>query len=121
VERKITIEKALEDLKRVAKKFETLGHGSDIDRLAQLVIQPLQVLQNRLEKPVILKMLYLDNKEAVNLLPDGVVELVQQLCNGQISPEDARTELGGMVEMYRQAFDRMGITPQFSRALSMKR
>lgn len=117
---KITIEKAIEDLTLAEERFRTLGPGSDMDRLAQMVIQPLQVLQNRLAQPSILKMLYLDNEEAYKLLPGGVIELVQKICDEQISPEEAKNELKEMVDMYRQAFEQMGITPRVSEMLFMK-
>jgi len=113
----ITREQAREDLEKVLQQFETVGAGSDNDRAAQLVMQTLGVLERRLGKPAIIKMLYVDNPDASKLLPQTVHEVAQQYAGGSIGETQARERLQDASRQYAEVFQEMGITPQTSAAL----
>lgn len=113
----ITVEDAKRDLEKVLRNFWTVGGGTDLDRAAQLVIQPLQVFINRVDKPAILKMLYLDNPAVAELIPQTILDIAAQLCDGKLSQEDARQKINETIQQYREAFQQMGLSPQMSKAL----
>lgn len=117
---KITVEDAKNQLMIVAGNFNTLGEGRAIDRLAQLVLQPLQVLQRRLDNKDIIKMLYLDNSEAKKVIPSYILDTLQDLCENRISRNEAKYQVSVAIQLYQRAFVKMEISPQVSKMLFVK-
>lgn len=108
----ITREQARTDLEKVMARFETLGPGTENDRAAQLVMQTIGVLERRLGSPEVIKMLYMDNPEAAELLPPTVYEVAQGYIDGSIDEDTARAQLQDASKRYAEVFQEMGITPQ---------
>jgi len=117
---KITKEKAKADLEKVMEQFGTVGAGTENDRAAQLVMQTIGVLERRLGKPQIIKMLYLDNAEASKLLPPTVYEVAQEYVSGTINENEARERLKDASTQYGNVFEEMGISPKGSSMLIHK-
>ncbi len=113
----VTYDAAKKDLEKCLGQFKTLGAGSEQDRAAQLVLQTVQVLQNRLDSTGIIKMLYLDNPEAKELLPETVYNVATQYVNGEISKEEAHSTLTSAQEQYQKLYSEMMITPSESNVL----
>lgn len=107
----ITKEQAKADLKKVIQHFGTAGAGSENERAAQLVIQTLGVLERRLGKPAIIKMLYIDNPETSKLIPQTAYEVAQQYVEGNIDETQARESLQDASRQYDKVFQEMGVTP----------
>lgn len=118
--RVLDVDQVIEDMERISKKIETMGEGTDVDRLAQLVMQSIYVLQHRLNRPESLKFIYLDNKEAGELLPSRVVEIARAVYNKEMTQEDAGRQLQELVDTLARAFQQLGITPQTFNAIFMK-
>ena len=113
----ITPEIAKQDLEKVLGQFNTIGPGSEQDRAAQLVLQTLGVLQRRLGSPKIIQMLYLDNSEAKDLIPETAQNVASQYVNGQMSQEEASQILTEAMEQYGKVFEEAGIKPSRSDAM----
>jgi len=107
-------EVARADIDKVLTRFGTLNPGSELDGAAQLVLQSLQVLGNRVDKPRVLKLLYVDNPEASKMLPDLAMRTVEGLTEGHITPNEARDTLESAIPDYIKAFEELGVTPQQS-------
>ncbi len=116
----ITVEQVLIDLKRVSELFATSGEGRDVDRLAQLVMQPFEVLQRRLDKPGALKLCYIDNPEASKTFSQATLDLIRKYCDGSIDKAVIAASLEATVEAYQKAFTEMGISPEISTKLFIK-
>lgn len=113
-------EVAQKDLDKARSTFKTLGQGSEMDRAAQMVIQSLRVLRNRVDKPSVLKLLYLDNPGAAELLPEAALEVVRRLNKGEISSEEAKDIIDEALPRYVDAFEGLGVKPQSISHLSSK-
>ena len=107
----ITQEQARKDLEKILSQFKTIGLGNEADRAAQMVLQTIDVLGNRLENKRIIEMLYLENPEAQKLLPDTVYEVARDYTQGNINAETARKMLNEAKEQYLRIFAEKGIKP----------
>jgi len=107
----IGIETARKDIERIMGVFDTLGEGSSLDRAAQLVNLSIQVARNRLDRPVVLKLLYIDNPGAEKLLPSVVRETITKLTAGEITREQAEANLDKAAAQYQEAFTKLGVKP----------
>ena len=116
----ITPEVARSDIEKVLKEMDTVGTGSDLDRAAQMILQTMSVVKNRLDNPEILKILYLDNPGASKLLPDIVLNTVKGVSNGDITPDEAKNIIDQAVPEYIDVFKSLGVTPQSSQAFFSK-
>lgn len=112
LEDRITPEIARQDIERIMEVCHTLGAGSDVDRAAQLVVQSLQVVRNRLDDTKILKMLYIDKPDAAKLLPGVIVNTITQLCRGEISAAKAGGIFDEAIPQYLDVFQAMGVKPE---------
>ncbi len=115
----ITPETAREDIRKVMMTFDSIGPGNERDRAAQLVLQSVEILMRRLDKPRVLEILYTD-EEAVRLLPESIKQVVQDLIKGEITPDAASERLAKILQLYREVFKEMGFIPQVSQALLFK-
>lgn len=115
--REIAREVAQRDLDKARSQFETAGQGSELDRAAQMVIQSMQVLRNRVDKPSVLKLLYFDKPGAGDLLPGVALEVVEGLRSGKITSDDAKEIIDEAIPAYIEAFGEMGLKPENISAL----
>ncbi len=115
----ITQEIAKQDLEKMLGRFSTIGPGSEQDRAAQLILQTLGVLQRRLGSPKIIKMLYLENPDAKNLIPETIYNVAEQYVNGKINQEEATAKLNEASKQYGKVFAEAGLNPSQSKALFM--
>jgi len=113
----ITKEQAKIDLENVMAQFGTVGAGSELDRAAQLVMQPIGVLERRLGNVQAIKMLYFGMQDSSKMLPQGVYNVAQRYASGSIDENTARTELEDIERQYAEVFQEMGLSPQVSKAL----
>ena len=113
----ITKEQAKADLERIMAHFKTLGEGTEIDRAAQLVMQPIGVLERRLAKKDLIKMLYFDMQDSSKTLLPSVYEVARNYVDGQIEEAVARERLQDIQRQYGEVFKEMGISPQVSKTL----
>lgn len=110
--REIDQELVKSDLERASSQFETQGGGSDQDRAAQMVVQSLQVLRNRVGKNGVLKLVYFDNPKAIDLLPGVAMDVVEGLRDGKINGEEAERILDEAMPKYVKVFGELGIKPE---------
>lgn len=113
----ISKEQAKADLERIMVQFKTLGPGSELDRAAQLVMQPIGVLERRLAKRDTIKMLYFEMQDSSKILPPLVYSVAQDYVKGIIDEPLARQKLQEIEIQYLEVFREMGISPQMSGAL----
>lgn len=113
----ITKEQAKIDLEKVMAQFGTFGAGTELDRAAQLVMQPIGVLERRLGKIEMIKMLYFDMQDSSKMLPLSVYDVAQRYVAGSIDENTARAELQDIEGQYGQVFQEMGLSPQVSKVL----
>ncbi len=113
----ITKEQAKLDLERVISHFGTLGTGTELDRAAQLVMQPIGVLERRLGKKDVIKMLYFDMQDSSKILPPSVYDVAKNYVDENINEDVARERLHDIQRQYGEVFKEMGISPQVSAAL----
>ena len=117
---RVTPEVARADIEKVFARFGTSNPGSEMDGAAQLVLQSLQILGNRVDKPEVLKILYIDNPSVSEMLPDLAMQTVKKLTEGRIAPDEARDTLESAIPEYIKAFKELGVTPQHSWAVYFK-
>ncbi|MDD5191508.1 MAG: hypothetical protein PHH54_02560 [Candidatus Nanoarchaeia archaeon] len=98
-------------------QFETLGPGTELDRAAQLVMQPIGVLERRVGKKDMIKMLYFDIQDSSKILPPSVYDVAKNYVDGNIDENTARERLNEVEKQYAEVFREMGISPQVSAAL----
>ena len=110
----ITREQAKVDLEKVMTQFGTLGPGSDLDRAAQLVMQPIGVLERRLGKREIIKMLYFEMQDSSKILPQSVYAVVKEYVAGVVDESVARQRLHEIEGQYSEVFREMGLSPKVS-------
>jgi hypothetical protein len=113
----ISKEQAKSDLAKIISHFGTLGPGTELDRAAQLVIQPIGVLERRLSKRDTVKMLYFEMQDSSKILPPSVYKVAEEYVNGNINETTARERLQKTQKKYEEVFKEMGISPQISKAL----
>lgn len=116
----ITKEQARADVEKVMQEFKTVGYGTESDRVAQLVMQTLGVLERRLGKRTAIKMLYIDNPDASRTLPPIVYETARQYIDGSINEAQARDILQDASRQYGAVFQEMGINFQESAVIFKK-
>lgn len=113
----ITKEQAKLDLEKVISNFGTFGAGTELDRAAELVMQPIGVLERRLGKKDVIKMLYFDMQDSSKVLPPSVYDVAKNYVDGNINEDVARERLQDIQRQYGEIFKEMGISPQISAAL----
>lgn len=113
----ITKEQAKADLERVMGTYGTLGPGSELDRAAQLVMQPIGVLERRLDRKSLIRGIYFDMQDSSKLLPPAVYDVAKEYVEGKIEESVARQRLQEIEVQYEEVFRDMGLSPQVSKAL----
>jgi hypothetical protein len=113
----ISKEQAKSDLAKVITHFGTLGPGTELDRAAQLVMQPIGVLERRLGKRDSIKMLYFEMQDSSKILPPSVYKVAEEYVNGNINETIAREKLQETQKQYEEIFKEMGLSPQISKML----
>ena len=110
----ITEKQAKADLDAIMSTFVNMGQGTENDRAAQLIMQSIDVLERRLDNVAMLKLAYIDNPKAAELLPNTVYDVVKQYVDGCIDESTARKHLQDARQQYDLVFDKMSITPKKS-------
>ena len=110
---------ARQDLDRLQKGFGSSGEGSKNDRAAQQLLNNIEILGRRLENTNIVKMLYLENSDAAQLLPESAITVAQELVDEKLTLAEATGQLNDLIAQYREVFKKMGITPAKINALHL--
>lgn len=101
---------AIKYLGNIKNNFSTLGEGTETTRRSQLVMQSLEVLYRRLDKPSQLKLVYFE-MGGVSQLPKKAANTLEEYVDGKINLDQAQKELKTTMKTYSDAFTKLGIKP----------
>jgi hypothetical protein len=116
----ITYETAKKDIKDFMKRISTVGAGTETDRASQMILQSMDVLEDRLGDPKQINFLYFKIMDSSKALPSEVYNLVKDYDQGKIDEKTARQNLGNIKMQYEEVFKKMGIKPQSPKILFHK-
>lgn len=108
------------DLKKISRKFPTVGAGDETARSAKLLIQSLDVLRGRLRNPDFVRALYVDSNTA-EVLPASVCDIVRRFCSGEINIGQADAQLILLKGDYQTLMKDMCIKPSEEEVVFMIR
>jgi len=99
------------ELGKISGKLQELGVPVGDGYAAKFFIQLLDQLRQELARPDVLKELYVDSDEAVDMVPKMAHNIVRRFCAGEISAEQAEDEFIELKGHYQMLFDELGIEP----------
>ena len=109
----ISLKQGVIELEGLARKIGI----EDNDRLAKMVLPALKQVQNKVEDSNELKNSCQSNQELINVLPYSAYEMIDNIYQCQIPEINAKAVLNDLLDVYKKAFDLMGISPKIRRVL----
>ena len=116
----ITYDNAKKDIENFMERFGTIGDGTEKDRASQMILQSMDVLENRLKDPKDIEFLYFKIVDSSKVLPAAVYNLAKDYAQGTIDEKTARKNLKEIKGQYIKVFKQMNLTPQQTKILLHK-
>ena len=109
----ISIKQGVIELEGLAQKIGI----ADNDILAKMVLPALKEFQKKVGDSDELKKCCQSNHALIHMLPYSVREMIDNIFQFQIPEINATAVLNDLIDVYKKAFDLMGISPKIRRVL----
>ncbi len=100
----ITTEKAFKELESIAGDLAEID--AEEDKRLQLVFKTLENIKERLDKPDILKSLYLESPAIKDFIPETAYHLLENYIRGDVKIETAQKSLTEMIIEYKKSVNK---------------